>query len=201
MTDSRDRRDPESVSEIEIRAGIRAGLPARLRALDDIEPGDEVWARIQSRTTMPPAGGDHIVRGASRFRWHSRVVAPLAVAAGLLIAVMVGLLSVNAFNLKGSNGAVERSVSAADTALEALYRRSRELEPLVQGARYARSDSAERAFIYRIADVDSQLAGVEPGGMAPSRREVEKLWGQRVALLESLAEVRRARAVLRPAVY
>ena len=35
----------------------------------------------------------------------------------------------------------------------------------------------------------------------PDQQEVERLWGQRVALLESLAEVRRARVVLQPAVY
>jgi hypothetical protein len=204
MTDSHDRRDPESVSEIALLEEIRTGL----RTLEDIDPGDEVWAGIQSRTAGHPAsgsqaGGNGIAHVTFRNRWRPQVLAPLAMAAGLVVTVTVGLLSINGFNTNESDGSSQLLVSdaASDTALQALHRRSRELEPLVQGARYARSDSAERAFIYRIADVDSQLADAEPGGVAPSRREVQKLWGQRVALLESLAEVRRARAVLRPAVY
>lgn len=61
----------------------------------------------------------------------------------------------------------------------------------------AREDSAwsasRRALVYRIADLDRELA---PLSIDPSRDPVraERLWRQRVGLMQSLAELDRAGA-------
>ena len=81
-------------------------------------------------------------------------------------------------------------------AIRALRERSRQLEPITQSYD---ADPVASAFRYRIADVDSQLSSIPEGRL--NQEEAQRLWGQRVALLESLAEVRRARAALQPAVY
>ena len=84
-----------------------------------------------------------------------------------------------------------------DTSL-ADAERSQQLEPLVYGVRIGQVNSSERALLYRIADLDAQLAR-SPEDLR--QEELRRMWGQRVALLESLAQVRRTRATLQPTVY
>jgi hypothetical protein len=157
-------------------------LRDELRALPDIEPDEAVWERVQSR--IRPS------------RKPTRM--PYALAAGLLLAIGVGMLAIEAPSPNGSP--VEPTDASSGVDLEALFMRSRELEYVLSG-QPSIPDTTERAYLYRIADLDTQLAGAEPGSETLEPIEVEELWGRRVALLESLADVRRNRAVLQPAVY
>ena len=196
MTDSR-KQPPLAFPEGGVEARLRAleakpevaELRQNLQALPDLEPDPALWARIQERA-RPEAGG-----GSARDRF-----APYAMAAGLLLAVTAGLLGVNVNRDAELEAALTPNPSVSlpleSEEIRALQARSRQLEPLTQS--YSQ-DPVTSAFRYRIDDVDSQLSSMPEGRL--NQQEAQRLWGQRVALLESLAEVRRARAALQPAVY
>jgi len=184
---------PDQEGELERLRTIKRSL----NALPDIEPDDIVWQKIQARTETGRAGGGVVVQAENRFR---PAHAPIAMAAGLVLAVAVGFVTVDAFRTGPTTGVVASTDVQTSGPLNALHQRSRQLEPLLRNAGFGESDAAERAFRYRIADLDAQLAAAADQEK-PDQQEVERLWGQRVALLESLAEVRRARVVLQPAVY
>ena len=214
MTDSRKQptSDPLAFPDGGADARLRslqaqpavAKLKQRLRQLPDIEPDPAVWASIQNRArpqTRPEApggsagqGGAHGPHGARRH------FAPYAMAAGLLLAVTAGLLGVNVLRVGDTEPALQPnqaiSLPVETEAIRALRERSRLLEPITQSFN---TDPVASAFRYRIADVDAQLSSIPEGRL--NQAEAQRLWGQRVALLESLAEVRRARAALQPAVY
>ncbi len=166
-----------------------AELKAALQQMPGIEPDPALWENIRKQARPATSGGT----GAGRF-------APYAMAAGLLLAVTAGLLGVNVLrdsDLEQSLPANQvASLPVESEAIQALRERSRQLEPITQS--YT-ADPVASAFRYRIADVDSQLSSIPEGRL--NQEEAQRLWGQRVALLESLAEVRRARAALQPAVY
>lgn len=183
--------DPVAARELAALTGIRDGL----RALPDIEPDAALWDRVQS---APSRGAvrSFAVRSFGVGSGSRGTRAPLALAAGVLLAVALGLVA-----FVWLQPETPREVAAgpkADPTLEALYRRSQELEGLWRDGRRM-PDATELAYLYRIADLDGQLALVEPAGGRDSRR-AEQLWNRRVELMESLAEVRRARAA-QPAVY
>lgn len=202
MTDSRKRpmSDPLAFPEGGADARLKAlaaqpevvALQQTLRALPDIEPDPALWTKIQTRARPERAGSRGL--GGSRF----------AMAAGLLLAVTAGIVGVNVLR----NGDLTQTLppnqvvslpvelSGGNEAIQALQARSRQLDPITHSYR---SDPVISAFRYRIADVDSQLSSMPEGRL--NQQEAQRLWGQRVALLESLAEVRRARAALQPAVY
>lgn len=166
-----------------------------LRALPDPDPEPALWDRIQA--AAKPAGR----RGGAVVRFPGRFI-PYAAAAGLLLALGAGVLGVNADRQStathGASAAVVDGTEATeDPVLRVLHERSKRLEPLMLSAN--RRDPTERALRMRIADLDGQISGSAGAGL--NRQQAERLWGQRVALLESLAEVRRARATLQPAVY
>ena len=202
MTDSRKRptSDPLAFPDGGVDARL-AALAARpevvelkqaLGQLPDIEPDPALWANIQDRARPETAGGKGGSLG-GRF-------APYAMAAGLLLAVTAGILGVNVLRDHDMEQSLPQnqmvSLPVESEAIRALRERSRQLEPITQ--RY-NADPVASAFRYRIADVDSQLSSIPEGRL--NQEEAQRLWGQRVALLESLAEVRRARAALQPAVY
>ena len=202
MTDSRKppTSDPLAFPEGGADARLQA-LEARpevvelrqaLKQLPDIEPDPALWARIQERA-RPEAKGP---KGGS----FSRPFAPYAMAAGLLLAVTAGILGVNVLRDADLEQTLPPnqvvSLPVESEAIRALRERSRQLEPITQSYD---ADPVASAFRYRIADVDSQLSSIPEGRL--NQEEAQRLWGQRVALLESLAEVRRARAALQPAVY
>lgn len=173
--------DAAAARELAALTGIRDGL----RALPDIEPDEGVWDRVRrgrvSTSHGPLPGG-------------GRMAYPLAAA--VLLAVAIGLVTVA--RLQPQTSGEVAAGADADPTLQALYRRSQELEGLWRDGRRM-PDATELAYLYRIADLDGQLAQVEPAG-GPDSRRAEQLWNRRVELLESLAEVRRARAA-QPAVY
>ncbi|MEJ2090105.1 MAG: hypothetical protein P8Y69_16915 [Gammaproteobacteria bacterium] len=178
--------DAVAARELVALTGIRDGL----RALPDIEPDAAVWDRVQSAPSRSEVRS-FSVRPSSR-----GTRAPVALAAGMLLAVALGLVAV--VWLQPGTSTEVLAGPEADPTLQALYRRSQELEGLWHDGRRM-PDATELAYLYRIADLDGQLALVEPAGGRDSRR-AEQLWNRRVELMESLAEVRRARAA-QPAVY
>lgn len=206
MTDSRERTSdlhalPDDGREDALEALSQqpavAELRRSLRKLPEIEPAPEVWARIQARTNHTRTKNARAPGAGYRER-----LMPFALAAGLLVAVAAGILSLNVltegdFPAELSERQVA-SVPVGDSALRALRDRSRLLEPIAQ-RRASPSDPFTPAVRFRIADLDSQLSSAPEGRL--DQAETQRLWGQRVALLESLAEIRRARAALQPAVY
>lgn len=206
MTDSRKPQtsDPLAFPDSGVDARLRA-LEARpevaelkqaLGQLPDIEPDPAVWAGIQHRARRESAAA---VPGKSGGDVTGRF-APYAMAAGLLLAVTAGILGVNVLRDSDPEQSMPPnqvvSLPVESEAIGALRERSRLLEPITQSYD---ADPVASAFRYRIADVDSQLSSIPEGRL--NQEEAQRLWGQRVALLESLAEVRRARAALQPAVY
>lgn len=190
--------DPEAARQLSALAEIRQAL----NALPDIQPGPAVWDAVRSRAAMrhaaqQPARNEEPGTGSPASP--RRAPVPLAMAAGLLVALAVGIVALVETK---SGPAIEMagSMPGSDAALQALYARSQALEALWSGG-YRIPDATERVYLYRIADLDSQLALAEPGDGSMDRYQLEQLWSRRVELLESLAEIRRTRAVLQPAVY
>jgi hypothetical protein len=141
-----------------------------LQALPAVAPPDDVWAQIERRTR--PVTQRHGVR-----RWW------LAAAAMVVVSATAGIVM------------FERSTArAAAGGIPALVAQSQRLERRV-GLQRAQStdewDASRRALVYRIADLDRELA---PLSIDPARDPVraEMLWRQRIALMESLSEIDRA---------
>jgi hypothetical protein len=140
-----------------------------LQALPDATPPDDVWHEIERRIGAP--------RGRNGAWW-------LATAAAGVLMIFTGLWVV----------ARAPGPTPADN-LASLMAQSQQLERVV--ARHGMAENAEwsasrSALVYRIADLDRELA---PLSIDPSRDPVrtERLWRQRVVLMQSLAEIDRAR--------
>lgn len=130
-----------------------------------------MWEEIERRTQARP----HRYRGAA---WG-------VAAAGALLVISAGMWL---------QGRVPMNASGGD--LVSLMAQSQQLERRV--ARHGANENGEwsssrGALVYRIADLDRELA---PLSIDPSRDPVraERLWRQRVALMQSLAELDRAGA-------
>jgi hypothetical protein len=162
-----------------------AGLKAELRALPGIEPDAAVWDAIARRR---------------RSAWLQRF--PLATAATVFLAAA---LSVVWWNPTGSGERAAEPLIAGPSVSDPvaqLVLRSQQLESgLLSPAAVASGTSAsERALLFAIADVDAQLSALyESDTVDPEQRE--RLWRQRVMLLESLADEQRGRASTRPAIF
>ncbi len=164
--------------------GIRR-LDLRIQGNNSLKGKRQIIKKIIERTNgATPRGG---------FR---PAHAPYAMAAGLILTALIALL---AWSPEPPSPGVELSgfYDATDPVAE-LRARSRQLEPLVQKA--TGRNSSERALLYRIADLDAEL-NRQVLTLRGDQDEIQQLWSRRVALLESLAEVRRTRAALQPAVY
>ncbi len=176
--------DPAAQGELEKLRGIRQ----QLNALPAVPPDPAVWEEI-SRRAQPPRS------------WTLRY--PLATAATVFLAAALTIVAWNPLG-NGGAGAGPEPVVVADGALVDLMSRSQALESHlpVQGtpAGQLAWGSAEEALRYRIADIDAQLMRIyETEPVDVERREA--LWRQRVDLLESLTQVQRGQAVVRPAIY
>jgi len=209
----RDGELPEAAAaEVLARPGAAVDLDrirrihSALNALPDpvVDPmvgpvmNDALWAKSRAKAQPRPVRGGAIVRFPGRFLPH-------AAAAGLLLALGAGLLATHATRQDVRVDEAIALPAAAnagreDPVLQGLHERSRRLEPLLVSA--DRRDPTEQALRLRIADLDGEIAGIPDRDDGQADRQMEQqLWGRRVALLESLAEVRRARATLQPAVY
>ena len=140
-----------------------------MRGLPEALPPDDVWAEIE-RSAF---GETRRHQG----RWW------LAAAAGTLLTVAAGVWLL-----------ARAPVAAPMSDIASLMVESQQLERRVarRGTPVASTEwsASRRALIYRIADLDRELA---PLSIDPSRdpARAETLWRQRVALMQSLAELDR----------
>jgi len=142
-----------------------------LRELPEAAPPDDVWEAIERRT------------GARSHRRKSAWSVAAAAAALLAVSTAVWIVAHAPTAPPGAN-------------LTSLMAQSQQLERRV--ARHGAPEDAawsasRRALVYRIADLDRELA---PLSIDPARDPVraEQLWRQRVGLMQSLAELDRAGA-------
>jgi hypothetical protein len=185
-----EQSDPELMAEVHGDPAAQATLAeldrlkAELRTLPPVAPDATVWDAIQERT------GQHRP-------WLQRF--PLATAASVFLAAA---LTIMLWDPTSVPAPVPAGPQVSDPVAQ-LMLRSRNLESELftrAAAPDLPGDSGERALLYGIADVDAQLNALyeaEPANPV----ERERLWRQRVVLLESLADVQRGQAVLQPAVY
>ncbi len=140
-----------------------------------VAPPDDVWAQIERRTWTEP---EH--RGGFPRWW--------------LASAAAGLVAITAVTL-----VLLRAPAPATGDIPLLVAQSQQLERRVV-LYQAESDDAwaasRRALLYRIADLDRDLA---PLSVDPTRNlaRTEALWRQRVALMQSLAEIDRTGAAQR----
>ena len=196
-----ERLDPELAHEIESDSQSRAELAVlrqlkhELNELPSVAPPPEAWANIQARSG----------KRQSRFASFSQHF-PLATAATVALATMIGIVVWDPANLQGETDVVQAPVAdlsataatAESNRYAALVNRSQQLESALLYRSQAPDWSPDQqALLYRIADLDSQLgstASAAADGDLPSVEAREKLWEQRVRLLESLAQSRRTNA-------
>lgn len=143
-----------------------------LLALPVVAPPDDVWAQIERRTRT---GSAH------RVGWW------LAIAATVVVAIAAAVL------------VLTRAPEPAAGGIAVLVAQSQQLERRVVLYRAESTDAwdaSRRALLYRIADLDRDLA---PLSVDPTQNlaRTETLWRQRVALMQSLAEIDRADAARR----
>lgn len=169
-------------------------LKAELNSLPPVTPDPAVWQAIQERAGLPL---DDAAPDGARPAWLQRF--PLATAATVFVAAALTIMLWDPTASPGTQGAGPQ----VQDPLAQLVLRSQRLESELVSRAAAPAltvTTSEEALVYGIADVDAQLnAMYESGAIDPAERE--RLWRQRVMLLESLAEVQRDRAVLRPAIY
>ena len=183
--------DAELAARVEGDAAASAEL-ARLRRmkseladLPPVTPPPAVWQAIEERTShrRPP--------------WLQRF--PLATAAGVFLAAALTIVLLNPVGETVDPG---NGPQVADPVAQ-LMLRSQHLESELFSRASASSlggTSSEQALLFGIADVDAQLNALYESDV-PDSAERERLWRQRVTLLESLEDVQRGQAVLRPAIY
>jgi hypothetical protein len=194
-----ERLDPQRAVEIEASAEHRSELAVlrqlkhELNELPSVVPPAEAWAQIQARTSKRPSS---FARFTQRF--------PVAMAATIALAAMLGIVVWDPANLQsqrpGGSPLPVADLSAVATGSQAnryaaLVNRSQQLESALlyrPGASVTWSED-QQALLYRIADLDSEL-NAAPAGELPSLDSRERLWEQRVLLLESLAQSRRVSA-------
>lgn len=160
-------------------------IKAELNALPPVAPAPALWQAIQERS------------GGQRRPWLQRF--PMATAATVFLAAA---LTIMLWDPTAAPTPAPAGPQVSDPVAE-LMLRSRNLESELftrAAAPDLPGNSGERALVYGIADVDAQLNALyEAGATEPAERE--RLWRQRVMLLESLADVQRGQVVLQPAVY
>lgn len=199
-------RDGESL-ELEVAARIEADpgsrarlqrfreLKAQLNELPAVKPSTAAWEAIQRRSARPRWD---LINGIRRF--------PLATAASVFFAAVLGIIVWNPAQLLDRGDVADLVLEPSPVPVPvrdyaAVLDRSQQLESLLwRASPKPAPDNVQRALVYRLADLDAEL-GRYPivGQQDPVGRE--RLWRQRVELLEALAQTRRARAVVQPAVY
>ena len=175
--------DQEARAEL---ARLRA-MKAELKSLPPVAPPPEVWQAISERSTHRRGAG-----------WLERF--PLATAASVFLAA--ALTTILLWNPESAPVESANGPQVVDPVAQLMVRSQRlESELFTRASAGAlTSTSSEQALLYGIADVDAQLNALYESD-APDASERERLWRQRVMLLESLADVQRGQAVLRPAIY
>ena len=188
-----------------------ADLPAlreALQALPDLPVPPQVWRRIQQRTRNAGTSADAKATMPNRNRNSKRRVAPLALAASvLLIATATTLLvlprSAPARLDAERNDTPLLAGGAPNNELEALLAQSRRLEADRNNAvAVVLSTDAERLLRARIGGIDAALNGklLDANVVASSRTQLLR---ERVELMESLLQIERngQREFVRQAVF
>jgi hypothetical protein len=141
-----------------------------LRELPEAAPPDDVWAKIERR-----AFGD-TRRHAGRWGFAAAALVAVTAAVWLFGRAPVAAPLSEIASLMVESQQLERRVAKRGTPAASVE-----------------WDASRRALIYRIADLDRELA---PLSFDPSRdpARAEMLWRQRVALMQSLAELDRSDA-------
>ncbi len=200
-----ERLDPDRAAAIEESPDARAQLMVlrqikhELNELPAVAPPPDSWENVRARTA---AGGS------SGTPWLRRY--PLAVAASAFLVAALTVIAIDPAGLTergseprvagGDNVVPPVAVDPVRGSYAALVVRSQELESALLGAAQPSTDPTQRALLYRIADVDSELSRVAGAELDdPALRQA--LWARRVELLETLAASRRANAVARRAVF
>ncbi len=161
-----------------------ARIKRQLKSLPPVTPDPAVWEAIERRARAQPG-------------WLQRF--PLATAATVFLAAALSVMLWNPGSEPDRSAAAPQPVARAVDPVGRLMLRSRNLESELFTRAGGRSAS-EEALLYGIADVDARLGEIYASGSEdPEARE--RLWRERVTLLESLAEVQRGQAVMRPAIY
>ena len=141
-------------------------LKHSLNELPDIDPGDELLAKVLARANSE--SGSKVVN----LPVAKPVHAPFAMAAGLLLAVVIAVV---AWTPDRQDPPAELAgFYGTPSSLAQLHARSRQLEPLMQNAGLANGPPAARALLYRIADVDAQLAALLSSGSNPEQSNHEQ---------------------------
>lgn len=199
--------DPKLSAEIEADSASRARLQVlreikhALNELPDIDPADEVWQNIEQRLRMTEDLADERDLQRQHGSPRRRSWANLATAATVFFAAALSILW---FNPADDSVPELTSAPPSDLVLRSQRLESQVFYPLTRSVLPAGQvawNSSQQALLYRIADVDSELRlNYEEQMRDP--RERERLWRQRVALLESLVEVqRRQKPSLRMALF
>ncbi len=175
-------------------AGLRA-IRRSLRELPEVQPSDEVWVRVQAAARAKQALSDKPVFAERWLRFP-----PLAMAASVFFAAVVGMLVWQPFATRNEGGPalVATPVGApVGIPIGDLVSRSKALERQVGVPVTNAPTSSESALFYRLADIDSELSLLdaqrsESGLSDEDERWRRALWQRRIALLESLRTVQQA---------
>ena len=181
-------RDGEPVAA-ERAATVASDLEAqgRLARLREIK---EALGRLPNELKPRPGEWEEILLAQegkgrkSEPQRHTRAMSwPIALVATALIVSATFLF----YPLSQDDG-----VELSRANLVALQDRSRALEgELMDSSRYNGSAS-EQALLFRLADVDTQLTGVNQSDSLSSMRQRELLWQRRVELMEALQVVQQS---------
>ena len=181
-------RDGEPVAA-ERAATVASDLEAqgRLARLREIK---EALGRLPNELKPRPGEWEEILLAQegkgrkSEPQRHTRAMSwPIALVATALIVSATFLF----YPLSQDDG-----VELSRANLVALQDRSRALEgELMESSRYNGSAS-EQALLFRLADVDTQLTGVNQSDSLSSMRQRELLWQRRVELMEALQVVQQS---------
>lgn len=157
----------------------------RLRALPPIEPSRDFWGDIEARAAARPQR--HVGVGAG-------------IAAAVAVAAVLGYLGLRDDSSSQQIANVESDsvivAGASNEELERLIAQSRELEAVLaylperpQVERVSTSATVD-SIEQRIQWLDWQLANASDGGL--DQRQAQRLWSERVDLMDSLVKVRYA---------
>ena len=197
-----DENDPDVIAAL----GRVRGIRHELQDLPDVPVSDAVWESVlEQKTPEKPSAAVYWLRF------------PLATAASVFFASIIGIYFIfgGAADGPATGGqALQNQFAGTTTQVElgglqlaGLMNRSQELErslrgssPLTQASGQVTSTAAEPPkptviefrLMGRLADVDTQIARLYEADEVDAT-ERERLWTQRVSLLESLVAIRGGR--------
>jgi len=188
---SRDEQQDEKMN-IGLSVAERELLQSRLRELKDTTPPREVWQRIEAQA-----------RAERLFQGRYFEAGKWLTGAGIAAAVVLAVLNVSAPVIEGGDEIISDTPSIAEidnsgpTNLNALMVQSqqieRDLRALPGQPRMVRASTAAT-----IAELEDRIAAIDYRLNHPAYRltqiEAEIYWRERVRLMNSLLNLRRAQA-------